>query len=78
MLLGVALVFAPGVRGVGIQETPAYIFHLAGFLIVVVSVICMGEPLRLGRYLNILLGLAVAVAPWFLDTLPPSALRGRC
>ncbi len=31
----------------------------------VVSVICMGEPLRLGRYLNVLIGLALAALPWF-------------
>ncbi|RDV14316.1 vitamin K epoxide reductase, partial [Pontibacter diazotrophicus] len=66
-LLGVALVFAPGFFGVGIQETVADVFHLSGSLIVVVSVISMGEPLRICRYGNILLGLAVAVAPWFLD-----------
>ncbi|MCC9136927.1 vitamin K epoxide reductase family protein [Pontibacter silvestris] len=72
MLLGIALVFAPGLLGVQIQETAADIFHLSGSLIVVVSVISMGEPLRIGRYLNILPGLAVAVAPWFLNNSPAS------
>ncbi|MDX5347196.1 MAG: SPW repeat protein, partial [Hymenobacteraceae bacterium] len=67
MLIGIWIVFAPGVFGVGIQETVADISHLSGSLIVVVSVICMGEVMRLGRYLNVLLGLVVAVAPWFLD-----------
>ncbi|WP_299700588.1 vitamin K epoxide reductase family protein [uncultured Pontibacter sp.] len=69
-LLGVAVMFAPGVFGVSINETAANIFHLSGSLIVVVSVICMGEPLRIGRYLNILLGLILAVGPWFLESSP--------
>jgi hypothetical protein len=41
--------------------------HLGGALIVVVAVISMGEVLRAGRYVNVLLGLMVAVLPWFLD-----------
>ena len=65
VLVGAALVAAPAVFGAGIQETVSDIFHLSGSLIVVVAVISMGEPLRICRYLNILLGLAVAVAPWF-------------
>ncbi|ARS34390.1 vitamin K epoxide reductase family protein [Pontibacter actiniarum] len=72
-LLGIALVFAPGVFGVPIKDTVADVFHLSGSLMVVVSVICMGEPMRIGRYLNVLLGLAVAVAPWFLGG--PTALH---
>ncbi|WP_347158645.1 vitamin K epoxide reductase family protein [Pontibacter chitinilyticus] len=70
MLLGIGLVIAPGLFQVGIQETVADIFHLCGSLVVVVSVICMAEPLRRGRYLNILLGLIVAAAPWFIDGSP--------
>ncbi|MBF9253721.1 vitamin K epoxide reductase family protein [Pontibacter sp. 172403-2] len=70
MLLGIALVVAPGLFGVGIQETVADIFHLSGSLMVVVSVFSMGEPLRIGRYLNILLGLVVAAVPWFLEDVP--------
>ncbi len=65
-LLGAALVFVPGLFGVPIQDTVADVLHLSGALIVVVSVICMGEPLRIGRYLNVLLGLVAAAAPWFL------------
>ncbi|MBC5991900.1 vitamin K epoxide reductase family protein [Pontibacter cellulosilyticus] len=72
-LLGVAMVFAPGVFGVPIQDTVADVLHLAGSLVVVVSVICMGEPMRLGRYLNVLLGLVAAGVPWFLDG--PTALN---
>lgn len=67
VLLGAALVFMPSLFGVGIQDTVADVFHLSGSLVVVVAVIAMGEPLRIGRYLNVVLGLAVAVAPWFMS-----------
>lgn len=66
-LLGIWLMFAPAAFGVGIEATAADVNHLGGALIVVVSVICMGEVVRRGRYLNILLGLIVAVVPWFLQ-----------
>ena len=65
-LLGVAMVFTPGIFGVPIQDTVADVLHLTGSLVVVVSIICMGEPLRLGRYLNVLLGLIAASVPWFV------------
>ena len=66
--LGVWLMFSPAVFG---GAKPASdLNHLIGALIVVVSVIAMGEPLRLGRYLNVLLGLGVAVAVWFVGTAP--------
>ena len=65
-LLGVVMVFAPGIFGVPIENTVADVLHLTGSLVVVVSVICMGEPLRLGRYLNVLLGLIAAGVPWFV------------
>jgi uncharacterized membrane protein YczE len=48
--------------------------HLIGALILVVSVIAMGEPLRIGRYLNALLGLTIAVAVWFAGD-PPTAFQ---
>ncbi|WP_242916469.1 vitamin K epoxide reductase family protein [Pontibacter liquoris] len=69
-LLGVGLVMAPGFFNVGIQDTVADVFHLAGSLIVVLAVLSMGEPLRIARYGNVLLGLAVAVVPWFLPDVP--------
>lgn len=69
-LIGVALMAAPGIFGVAIKETVADIFHLSGSLIIVVSIFSMGEPLRICRYVNILPGLAVVVAPWFLDNSP--------
>lgn len=66
-LLGIWLMFAPAAFGVGIEARAADVNHLGGSLIVVVSVICMGEVVRIGRYLNILLGLVVALIPWFLQ-----------
>ena len=66
-LIGVWLMFAPAVFGLPIKSTPADVNHMGGALIVVVAVICMGEVVRKGRYLNVLIGLAVAVIPWFLE-----------
>lgn len=66
-LLGLALMFGPALFGIDIRTTAADLGHLGGALIVTVSVICMGEVLRLGRYLNVVLGLLVAVGPWFLE-----------
>jgi hypothetical protein len=66
-LLGILMVFAPGILGLPVKATSSDVFHLGGSLVVVVSVICMGEPVRIGRYLNILLGLGVAFLPWFLE-----------
>ncbi len=63
-VLGVLLMAVPGTLGV--QSPASSVFHLGGSLIVVTSVICMGEVLRAGRYLNVLLGLAVAVLPWVM------------
>ncbi|MEX0928796.1 MAG: vitamin K epoxide reductase family protein [Balneolales bacterium] len=64
-VLGAWLVIAPDIFGVGIEATAAGINHLAGALIVVVSVISMAEVIRGARYANILPALIVAVAPWF-------------
>lgn len=64
-ILGVALMATPGV--LGMEKHASDVFHLGGSLIVVVSVVCMGEVVRAGRYLNVLLGAIVAVAPWFLS-----------
>ena len=47
-----------------IQSVAADIGHLGGALIVTVSVIAMGEVVRIGRYANVLLGLALAAGPW--------------
>lgn len=68
--LGVLLMTAPTWLGIDIQTTAADIGHLGGALIVTVSVVCMGEVLRIGRYLNVILGLFVAIGPWLLGDVP--------
>ena len=67
-VLGLCLIFAPTLFNLDIRTRAADVGHLGGALIVTVSVICMGEVLRAGRYLNILLGLLVATVPWFLSS----------
>ncbi len=66
-LLGVGLMFCPTVFGQDIETTAADIGHLGGALIVTVSVICMGEVVRIGRYLNVPLALLIGISPWFTD-----------
>lgn len=66
-ILGIWLMFSPSVFGVGIENPAADLNHLGGALVVVIAVVCMAEPLRIGRYLNVLIGLAVAFLPWFID-----------
>jgi len=66
-MLGIWLMFAPAAFGISIEATAADVNHLGGALIVVTAVICMGEVVRRGRYLNILIGMAVATVPWFLS-----------
>lgn len=62
--LGVWLVFLPAVFG---AEKPASdVYRLAGLLTVTAAVIAMGEVFRVVRYLDVLLGVAVATVPWFL------------
>lgn len=75
-VLGVILMFGPNGFGIDIQSHAADVGHLGGALVVTVSVICMGEVVRIGRYLNFLLGLIVAAGPWFLggNTLGYSAM----
>lgn len=67
-LIVIGLVTTPGILGIGIKETASDICHLAGSLIVVISVICMGEVVRIGRYLNIIPALAVAAGLWFTSS----------
>ncbi|WP_439490114.1 vitamin K epoxide reductase family protein [Algoriphagus sp.] len=66
-ILGLWLMFSPSLFGVGIETRAADLNHLGGALIVVVAVVCMAEVLRVGRYLNILIGLSVAALPWFIQ-----------
>jgi hypothetical protein len=60
--IGVWLMTAPAVLGK--TGMPAHIDHLAGALIVTVSIISGAEVIRPFRYGNVLLGLIVAVGPW--------------
>lgn len=66
-IIGLWIICAPGVFHISIETTAAHINHLGGALMVVVSVISMGEVVRSGRYLNIPLGILVAIAPWFIQ-----------
>ncbi len=65
-LIGVGLVVLPAQFGVPITDILADVNHLTGSLIVVCAVIAMGEVVRSVRYINILLGLAVALLPWLV------------
>jgi hypothetical protein len=64
-LLGLWLMFEPA--ALGVARPMASVDHLAGALIVAISVIAMGEAVRLIRLFNILLGLTVAILPWVLS-----------
>lgn len=64
--IGVWLMCAPAVFGIGIQEAPADSLHLVGALIIVVAVIALAEVARPARFLNVPLGIWLLVAPWFL------------
>lgn len=63
--LGIWMMFAPWVFG--LTGWAAHLDHLAGALVVVAAVIALGEVVRACRYLNVLLGLALAGLPWFLE-----------
>lgn len=58
------------------QLTSADVFHLCGSLLVVTSIIAMGETLRAGRYFNLLLALVLGIAPWLGGNEAISALLG--
>lgn len=64
--VGAWLMFAPAAFGIRIEEPAADSDHLAGALIIVVTVIALAEVTRPARFLNVLLGLWLIVAPWFL------------
>ncbi|QEG40890.1 vitamin K epoxide reductase family protein [Roseimaritima ulvae] len=65
--LGVIPVFLPTLFGIDITTTAADIGHLCGALIVTFSVISMGEVIRTGRFLNVVLALMLVVGPWLVD-----------
>jgi hypothetical protein len=64
-VLGIWTMFAPSIFGT--QARAADSDHLAGAVVVTVSIIVMAEVIRAGRYLNLLLGLWIAAAPWILS-----------
>ncbi len=67
MLLGLGLVAVPGLLGAALQTPPASLNQLGGALVVVVAVLSMGEVFRALRYLNVVLGLGIAIGVWFTD-----------
>jgi hypothetical protein len=69
-LLGIVLYAAPGLFGVTFTTAPANVAHLGGALLVVVSVVAMGEVVRPFRLLGVPAGLAVAGLVWLFD--PPA------
>lgn len=71
--IGVWLMCAPAVFGIGIQEPAADSDHLVGALIIVVAVIALAEVARPARFLNVPLGVWLLVAPWFLDGATPAS-----
>ncbi|MGH2399495.1 MAG: vitamin K epoxide reductase family protein [bacterium] len=62
--LGVWLMSAPAVLGT--TGAAADVNHLAGALVVTWAVIAFGEVVRPIRLLNVLMGVAIAGAPWIL------------
>ncbi|REK18955.1 MAG: vitamin K epoxide reductase [Planctomycetota bacterium] len=67
---GIALMCCPTWFGIDIETTAADLGHLGGALIVTVSVIAMGEVVRIGRYANVILGLIVAGGVWLAGDVP--------
>lgn len=63
-LLGIWLMFTPVVFGS--SETMADSDHLIGALVVTFSIMAMAEVGRAMRFINILFGLWLIAAPWFL------------
>lgn len=66
VLIGITLVIIPDQTGMAIKSGYANINHLCGSLVVVVSVTSMAEVVRSFRFLNILVGLSLALLPWLI------------
>jgi len=66
-ILGIWLMVSPTVFGIGIETPFADLNHLGGALAIVFAVMAMAEVLRSLRYLNVLLGLVLAIMPWFIE-----------
>lgn len=65
--IGLWLMVAPAAFGIGIEAAAADSDHLVGALIVVVAIISLAEVARPARFLNLLLGVWLMIAPWFLS-----------
>ena len=72
-VLGVWLMAAPG--ALGVTGAAAHVQTLGGSLVVTTSIIAMGEPVRLLRWLNVLLGIAVGVGCWVVGSAAWVALQ---
>lgn len=46
--------------------------HVLGAVIVTVAVVCTAEVIRVGRYFNVVAGLAIAAAPWLAGYFGPA------
>ena len=66
-VLGIWLMVSPRVFGIGIETSFADLNHLGGALVIVFVVMAMAEVIRSLRYFNVLLGLVLAVMPWFME-----------
>ena len=64
-VLGLWMMFVPNL--LGNTQTAADINHLGGALVLTFSVISMGEVIRPGRYLNILIGLIFIITSFILQ-----------
>lgn len=68
-LMGIWLMFAPAVFGS--TRAVANNNHLVGALVTTVAVITIAEAIRASRFVNVLLGLWIALAPWLLSGAKP-------
>lgn len=69
--VGLWLMFSPAMFGT--EGSAADSEHLVGALIVTVSVTVMAEVIRAGRFVNVLFGAWLAIAPWVLAGATPAA-----
>lgn len=65
---GLVAMACPTWFGLSIESAAADVGHLGGALIVTVSVVSMGEVLRAGRLLNVVVALGIASFAWFVGT----------
>ena len=70
-VIGIWLMASPATFGT--SGTAADSNHLVGALVLVVAVVATAEVVRLGRFLNVVAGAWLVVAPWILDGADPAA-----